>query len=352
MTAEMAYGALAAKVRALYGKRLRAEDFAQLAARRSEAEILDALRQHPGWSRGLALVPPNAWSYVGRVEVEGALQEELRLEYQSLAYYVPREDKPLMQFQVRAAERSAILSALRRLKAGPAAAQDAAPAPLAGLHGRLDEKAAASCTTYEQLMEAARDTIYYPALRRMRPVRAEELPDFTQADAALRTAYYAHLLRIVRSQYRGGTQKVLLRGLGEQIDLLNILHILRLKTYFPQTSQEEYLAILFPFQYRLTQDFLRKLCAAPGAEGVYALLRGSPYGDCFAQTAVDAVEEYYQRAIYRFNRRQLSAVPPSVYTAIAYLELKELELGVLVNIIESVKYGVPYHAEFANLVGE
>ena len=127
MTAEMAYGALSAKVRALYGKRLRSDDFARLAARRSEAEILDELRQHPGWSRALALVPPGAWGYVGRVEVERALQEELRLEYQSLAYYVPREDKPLMQFQLRAAERSAILSALRRLKAG--LAPRAAPPP-------------------------------------------------------------------------------------------------------------------------------------------------------------------------------------------------------------------------------
>ena len=43
MTAEMAYGALSAKVRALYGKRLRSDDFARLAARRSEAEILDEL---------------------------------------------------------------------------------------------------------------------------------------------------------------------------------------------------------------------------------------------------------------------------------------------------------------------
>ena len=84
---------------------------------------------------------------------------------------------------------------------------------------------------------------------------------------------------------------------------------------------------------------------------LFALLRQSPYGDCFDETAVDAVEEYYQRAVFRFNKRQLSAVPPSIYTAIAYLELKELELGVLVNVIESVKYGVPYHAEFANLVG-
>ena len=159
------------------------------------------------------------------------------------------------------------------------------------------------------------------------------------------------MLRIVRSQYQGRTQKVLLRAIGEQIDLLNILHILRLKTYFPQTPREDYAGVLFPFQYRLTMDFLRRLCEAPGAEGAYALLRESPYGDCFDETAVDAVEEYYQRAVFRFNKRQLSAVPPSIYTAIAYLELKELELGVLVNVIESVKYGVPYHAEFANLVG-
>ena len=99
----MTYGALSAKIRALYGKRLRADDFARLAGLKNEAELLEALRQHPGWSRALSLVPPGAWSYVGRVEMEGALRDELRLEYRSLSYYVPREDKPLMQFQLRAA---------------------------------------------------------------------------------------------------------------------------------------------------------------------------------------------------------------------------------------------------------
>ena len=74
----MTYGALSAKIRALYGKRLRADDFARLAGLKNEAELLEALRQHPGWSRALSLVPPGAWSYVGRVEMEGALRDELR----------------------------------------------------------------------------------------------------------------------------------------------------------------------------------------------------------------------------------------------------------------------------------
>ena len=290
----MTYGALSAKIRALYGKRLRADDFARLAGLKNEAELLEALRQHPGWSRALSLVPPGAWSYVGRVEMEGALRDELR----------------------------------------------------------LDEGALASCTSYDQLLDAARDTIYAPVLRHLRPSRDGALPDFTLAEAALRTAYFSHLYRIVHRQYTGRTQKVLLRALGEQIDLLNIIHVLRLKTYFPQTEPETYLRVLFPFHYRLNPDFTRALCAAPGVDDVFALLRDSPYRDCFDGVAVGAVEEYYQRAICRFNKRQLAAVPPSIYTAVAYLELKELELSVLINVIESVKYGVPYRAELADLVGQ
>ena len=98
MGSEMRYGALSAKVHALYGKRLRAADFAALAERKDPAEILEALRRHPGWSRGLAQAAPEGWSYVGRVEVERALWEELELEYLSLAHYVPREDRELIRF--------------------------------------------------------------------------------------------------------------------------------------------------------------------------------------------------------------------------------------------------------------
>ena len=74
MGSDMRYGALSAKVHALYGKRLRAAEFAALAERKDPAEILEALRHHPGWSRGLAQAAPEGWSYVGRVEVERALQ--------------------------------------------------------------------------------------------------------------------------------------------------------------------------------------------------------------------------------------------------------------------------------------
>ena len=351
MGAEMRYGALSAKVHALYGKRLRTQEFAWLASLKDEAEILEALRQHPGWSKALAQHSPGSWSYVGRVEVEQALREELRLEYLSLTHYVPREDQPLMQFRIRVAERTAILNALRRLKAGNSHSGGMPEAPRIVLRGRLDYKALQTCTSYDQLLAAVGGSMYYPVLLHLRAEAGGALPDYTTAECLLRTAYFSHMFRIAKQTYRGATQKALLQALGGQVDLLNIIHILRLKTYFPDIPQEDYLTILFPFHYRLQPEQTRRLCAAADAGEVFELLEHTPYRDCFEGVEVQEAEEYYRRAMYTFNKHQLICAPPSIYTAMAYLDLKEMEMMVLVNVIESVKYGVPYHAGLAELVG-
>ena len=143
---------------------------------------------------------------------------------------------------------------------------------------------------------------------------------------------------------------MLLRSFGEQVDLLNIIHILRLKTYFP--GDNPYYSVLLPFNYKLKPAAVRSLCAAPDAQAVFSLLKDTPYAGCFENISVDEVEDYYRRAFYLFNKKQLLTASPSIYTAVSYLNIKELEFQALVNVIESVKYGVPYDDSFARLIGE
>ena len=345
------YGALAAKVKALYGKRLRLEDFQHMAAFKSEAEVLEYLRAHPSWSRASGVLSTAGWDYVGRVEVEAALWNELRLEYLSLSHFVPRQDRALMDFRVRIAEYQALLNALRRLRTGKYAKGMPPPSPIV-LRGKVDYRALEAARSYDAILDAARGSIYAPTLLHLRPAPGAPLPDYTVCESLLRSAYFAHMLRIVRKQYGGDTRQVLLRSFGEQIDLLNLMHVLRLKTYFPGTAADTCLTMLYPFQYRLKPAMIHALCAAPDAAAVFALIRQTPYAASFERVEAAEVEEYYRRAFYAFNRRCLLTGPPSIYTAIAYLDLKELELQVVVNVIESVKYGVPYNENLARLVGQ
>lgn len=343
----MNYGALAAKVRAMYGKRLRFADFEHMAQLPNVQSVLDYLRAQPGWSAAVSAL--GAGGYVGRIELEESLRAQLWKEYQGLSHFLPRPDRPLAAYPVRLAELEDIMTALRRLKAKGRAK----PLPSgAFLQGQLqvDRKALAACTDYDGLLAAVQGSIYHAPLLHVRTGAAGGLPDYTTTEALLRSTYFSHLYRLVHKQAGPAAQKLLIRALGEQIDLLNIIHILRLKTYFP--GENQYYAALFPFNYRLRPEKVRELCAAPDAQAVFTLLQDTHYARQFTGLDVAEVEDYYRRALYTFHRRALVTGAPSVYTAVSYLHLKEAELRVLVNVIESVKYGAPYDAALAHLVGQ
>ena len=92
----MDYGALAAKARAMYGKRLRREDFSRMAAMGSAAELSEYLRSHPAWSACAAHLTGGV--YIGRIELESALWTQFRSDYHKLLAFLPRRDEALMAF--------------------------------------------------------------------------------------------------------------------------------------------------------------------------------------------------------------------------------------------------------------
>ena len=88
------------------------------------------------------------------------------------------------------------------------------------------------------------------------------------------------------------------------MDLLNVIHILRLKTYFPGDGQ--YYSALFPFNYRLRPEKVKTLCDAGDSAAVLALLQDTPLRGGRAGPGASGVEDWYRREFYLFNKRQLA----------------------------------------------
>ncbi len=339
------YGALAAKSRALYGKRLRMSDYDQMAAMRSTGEVLDYLSNHPAWSRTLR---DKHFEIPSRIYVERALHDEIWAEYQSLNAFTLRGDKLALSFPVMQLELEEILMNLRRLAPQESWREDErAPARLFRT-GKVDYKKLSSCTDYDGLLEATKKTVYYDALRDLRSPEGG-LPDYTSAEILLRSTYYTTLFRAFRRHYGGQVQKAMLRGLGEKVDLQNLIHILRLKTYFP--AERQYITSLYPFNYRLSPETIRRLCDAPDAEAALDIIGETRYGERFQGRTLRELEDFSLEISAKFNRQQLRASPPSIYTAISYLRLKQVELQAVIRLIESVKYQVPYDPFLAKLAG-
>lgn len=341
------YGALRAKAMAMYGNRLRAAQYRHIAGLADLDAVLDYLATLPGWAdtvQTLRATPRR----LDRALLEGALRDKYRQEYLRLLAFVPGGERAGFSFPVRQAELDALLAAISHIQIGDALSPDA----LSPFLEESDLSPAALCgaASYDGLLAVARSSLYYPALVQLRSDTGGPPQDMAAAGTLLQSCYFANLYKTARRAYTGEVRALLGRALGEEADLLNLIHLLRLKTYFPQVEDLE--PYLLPFHYRLKPAFLHRLCQAPDADALSALLSDSPYAAAFAGVKVQEVEDRYRHALYRFNRRQLMLGRPSVYSAISYLNLRQLETTALINAVETVKYGGGSDEAFWALIGD
>lgn len=336
------YGALDAKARALYGKRLRAHELCAVARMGSPAEIAGALHAAPGWQAAAAALPPDA----GFAALECALPVQLQADYAGLRHYIPRRDVPLAAFPVMLAEADCILAVLRRLRAGRAADEVALPALPSG--SRLNDSALQNCTGASALAAAATRTIYHKALLQL--AGADALPDQPAAEAMLSAAYFSALFRLIAKRYSGAERTCLRRIFGQQADLQNIIILLRLKQFQP--SHPRLLNSLIPFYDQLRPDTIRALAAASDPADCFSILRDTPFSACFQGNTVAEAEQACHRALCALYRSCLLTGPPTLCSLVAYYHLKEYERKALSAAIETARCGTVYDDSFAQLIGQ
>lgn len=339
------YEALTTKVKAMYGKRLRYADFVRMAQMGSVDEVYADLRQNPVW--GPAVSRLGGDSKVGRARLEASLREQIRKEYVRLIPFIPQRDRELMDFPVLRSELGGLLFTLTRLQAGWSKEMEALPDRFI-LHSKTDESALPLCTDYDGLLEATRDSIYYDPLLRLRPAEGD-LPDYTVTETRLFSVYYGHMLDVVKKRYEGDVRKTLQKSFGTQVDMINIMHILRMKRFFPEA--DDILSVLFPLSYKLRPEQIQAMCAAEGADGVLAVVAGTPYAKAFRNVSMADLQQIYDETLFRLCRRQLMMGKSSIYSTVAFLNLRVLEMKELITVIETVKYQAPYDDRFARVLG-
>ncbi len=342
----MRYDALAVKARAMYGRRTRKEDLLRITALHTIEDISAELRQLPGWSRATASLPSG--ELLTRAKLEGALREQVRREGLSLTAFAAREDRPLIEFPVRRSELELILAALRRLHAHMFKETEALSAAwISRTH--LNIEALRRCGSFSALVAATSGSIYHAALARL-VNEADTPPDYASTEALLWSVYFRYLMDLACKRYKGDVRRIMESSVGTQADMMNILHALRMKRFFPDT--DNFLPILIPYHYRVKPDQIYAMCTAPSLEQAMELVESTPYASTFRGAKVEELQELYRANLYRSSRRQLIMGKPTVYSAAAYLNLRELELSAVVAAVEASKYQLPLTPAFLNSIAD
>lgn len=340
------YDALTVKARAMYGRRTRKEDLLRINRLTSINAIAEELRSLPGWSEATAGLPQG--ELLTRARLESALRDQVRRESLRLSVFAAREDRPMLEFPIRRTELELILSALRRLHADLHKADDSLSP--AWLHRtQVEPDRLRTCTDFAGLVEAVSSSIYYKPLRRLLS-EEDTLPDYGSTEALLWSVYFKYLMELACKRYRGDVRRTMESSVGTQMDMMNLLHALRLKRYFPDA--DNFLPVLVPYHYRVKPELIHAMCTAPTLEHAMELIETTPYAATFRGAKMEQLQDLYHAALYRSSRRELTLGKPSVYSAIAYLNLRELELKAVVTAVEASKYQLPLTGSFLQSIDD
>lgn len=328
-------GAVGAKTRVLYGRRLTPSQYSTLMSLHSVPEIARYLKSNTPYGELLSGVNEQM---LHRGQLENILRRDLFHQYIKLHRYLSKGEQQVLQYLLHRSESQELLSFIRALSAGHPESYFFTMPEFFRTHSRIDFRALPSVKTPRELLQKLADTPYYrvlcPHLDRDGPV------DFTAVEVALYTHHYTLLLKAIQTQLSGESREEMQTLICEQLDLLNISRILRLRIHFNYSPREIRL-YLIPNGRKKSEDLINALLSAPGAEEMHKLLAESPYRSYLPPDGMEEPEKLYYRYLYRAARQRLHAPFPSVLWPLSYLYLKEIEIRNLINIIEGVRYQLP-----------
>lgn len=339
------YTAVTAKVRALYGGRMTAEDYRQLMSKKTISQAASFLSTHSGYRNELTGL---STSDIHREQLENVLRKTYMNEYRRIFSFLSMEDKELLRFPVYRAEKEVILTAMRRLSSRSTLEPETTWSSLLSSRSRLDLAELSQAKSFAQIADAAKNTIYASVLTRSMD-SSGNAPSMAFVDNVLLVTYYAHLYKILGKHYSGQAKKIVKQSLDQETDLLNLVLFLRLKKYFSQEDVKSY-SFPLPCSPKLRREYIQQLLSAADYETVWNLVCTGPYGTVFRSQKPTGVEAYLYSLQYSFDRRQLCSADPTIYTPIAYLGLKEIELRNIISIIECIRYQVDPSA-YVTLIG-
>jgi len=332
LRATMKYSGVSAKVMALYGKLLTEDDWRHLCACASVSDIAAYLRSSKDWSE---ILP----SSLSASTLQAAVLKKVFIEYERLYKFSYLEDKKYLLFTLYRAEYGFILDTMLRLQSNEPPATNAEATEFMRKHSLVDIGALESCTDYAGLLEAISGSIYEKPLKRLSQNQETGIPSYREAAVLFESQYYKTVFSYANKDYKGLGKKKLVKLLGTEADLLNIISLLRLHRYFPGSINKAD-ELLIPIYDLLEPRLLKTLLTAKSEGEILEFLKKSRCRNYLEGKNLQKLESLYYEAMEAFCRKIIKSPEPSICVPVAYLTLRELECKKLARLIEAVDYGV------------
>ena len=336
--------ALAAKIHAMHGRSLTPQNYRELLRKQSIPEAAAYLKQQTSYSDLLGDVNENL---IHRGQLESILRRKVFEEYVRTFHYVEPRDREFYEYVITQMEIDEILSVIRLINAGRQGDYIFSVPTFLARRSSFDLYHLAKVSSYQDLVDFLAGTPYQALLQKYPPGPDGRINPL-RVEIEFMHYFYGRVFGMIRRLYKGSTRSELMRSFGTDVDLKNLMFILRLKRYF-NAPPEFIRSVLLPYYYRVSREELERILMEPDVEAVQKAIFTTHYGESFQKHKFDYLERYEQQVEYEYHRLLLSRATTAPALLVSYMHLENIELSNLVNIIEGIRYALP-PAEIAKLL--
>lgn len=329
MFASVRHGAVSAKARAMYGRRLEQKDYLELLKCPGINEILVYLKGHPGYVKALAGLNERM---VHRGQLEAHLRKNLFEECMRLFSFSQPEDRRVIRLIVLKSELDEAVNMVMGVKTGRSEEvffnipEHIAESSVFDFKGLYD-----SPTDEKILMELPKLGLGVEDYSKV--IKNFDLVEFQNF---IYSRYYSLLFETAASSR--DDRKLRSEDAGTQIDIQNMIKIYRLKKYYDM-GPEEIKKFVMPFCYKLKNKDIDSFINAVDSNELEKLYSQSKYSRYFNGEQINYIEDIYDLYLYKFGKSVMRSGRASVLVPVAYLYLKDVEVRNLIAVIEGKRYG-------------
>ncbi len=332
------YSAVAAKLKAMYSKILTDSDYEELLTKKSVKDVCAYLKSTDSYREVLEKVSEYD---IHRGQMEILLEQELVNEYVRLYNFVDHKKRALLEFwfiryEVEFLKREISYIYTHEARSSDEVNQSKFDA-FFETHTKINGEIMRNATSLSDCIEACKDTPYADLLQ-----RAENLDaDFFSIGMMLDTYYYMAIWSTINRSLDSKQAVLFKRLIGTKIDMLNLMWIYRGKKYF-DFPDEIIFTYIIPVRYKLTEEVIRQLVTADGAERFMDMVNTvTVYGALFEHCSEGRFPEENYRYIYnKLSKNIFVNHSESMVAIYAYLNLKEVELNNITAITEGIRYSL------------
>ncbi|RJX25866.1 MAG: hypothetical protein C4537_03905 [Acholeplasma sp.] len=332
---DLSNNAVITKAKSIYGHFLKAEDYERLVKMRSLPDLVGFLKKSVNYQEILYSVQ-EASIHRGQLELlirKNAFEQILRL-----VKMVHSKDIEFYLLNLVQRETELILSTIRTIISMEFEDNIGKLPIFFEVHTKIDVYKMLKVQTYDDLLEAIKNSPYYQILR---PYRTDDpkMIRYLDIEHKLEVYYYEEAFRRIEKHYSGALKRDIEGIFQTKIELSNITKIYRLKKFYqatPQTIKD----VLIKDHLRISERKWDEMINLTNPDQIVKYLSSSEYSKFVNEKDYVYIEYFAGKIRYDLARKYIyfASEVPKVF--MAFVTLSQMEIENITNIIEGIRYQV------------